>query len=842
LRAQGAGGNLGWQAYPIAAGDTLPRLPALLVAVLLVVSGAAGALAQAGGNEPRLALVIGNAAYPGQALKNPAQDARAMARSLRKLGFAVIERIDAGKKAMEDAILEFGEKLREGGIGLFYYAGHGLQVRGRNYLVPVDALLPSEASVRFQAVDIDVVLEQLNEARNRANIVILDACRNNPFVAQLRGAPPGLAAIDAARGTLIAYSTAPGKVAIDGDGANSPYTAGLVRALDVPGLKAEEMFKRVRGYVAEATKGQQTPWESSSLTGDLVLNLNITIAAPPPVPAPANRDAIEAAFWQSIGNSMDAADYEEYLRQFPTGVFSGLAKRRIAEINRKQQQAAQPPRVEAPPPIPSAKTQEAALPPPKIDPPKPPPLPERPRLAIEPVDKEFIATQLARVREAPESGAKVVASLAAGQSVLVTGKVKGESWFQIEREGKPLGFVAAHLLEDAGAYRARQEEGKRKREAAAEEERRRQAAADEERKRQAAAEEAQKRRAAEQEKDRQKQIAVLPPVKEPQSDMKEDQRAWAAIATSSDPEKFAAFLQKYPDSPHAAQAKARLLSLGWSQAQVQAFTSGKAGAPPAASRPPHPPATAPAAAPPAPAAPPTPAKSPPSREDATKQIYDKLIATLFAGKFGTYNPRTAGKPVSNYRSEQQSKVIAMCIDWSGSTITSVVSRGDWLAWEHRMLGEARKTAIDNCVARYQSRGCTCQIIDENDKSVIKVPDEFYQRLARPLSTGEAVPGTDGAKVQPVAAGAAHGGTWKGASSEYDMEIKVDGTAVTGRIRPTRPGVGPISVAGKVDSAGLVSANASGQASGLYHVEGTLPTLTIRRNTGEANAVTLKRGN
>ena len=292
-------------------------------------------------SEQHLALVIGNAAYGGQPLRNPVNDAKVIAASLRKYGFAVIERTDASKKTMEDAILEFSEKLKAGGVGLFYYAGHGLQVRGHNYLVPVDANLPSEAAVRFQAVDVDAVLEQMAEARNRANVVILDACRNNPFQVASRGAPKGLAAIDAARGTLIAYSTAPGSVASDGDGANSHYTASLVRALGEPNLKVEEVFKQVRRHVAEATGGTQTPWESSSLTGDLIINQSATVGPAPQAVAPANRDAVEAAFWNSIAQSANAADFEDYMRQFPNGTFVTLAKRHIEEIKAKQQAAAE---------------------------------------------------------------------------------------------------------------------------------------------------------------------------------------------------------------------------------------------------------------------------------------------------------------------------------------------------------------------------------------------------------------------------------------------------------------------------------------------------------------------
>ncbi|MCC7048004.1 MAG: caspase family protein [Alphaproteobacteria bacterium] len=352
------------------------RVAALALLGLLVAVARPVQAQSAATGEPRLALVIGNAAYDKQALKNPANDARAVAQSLRKLGFTVIERVDAGKKAMEDAILEFGEKLKAGGVGLFYYAGHGVQVRGHNYLVPLDASLPSEASVRVQAVDVDLVLEQMTEARNRANVVILDACRNNPFMAARRGAGAGLAAIDAARGTLIAYSTAPGTVAVDGSGANSPYTASLVRAIEQPGLTVEELFKRVRSTVLEATQGAQTPWESSSLTGDLVLNLNVTInvpaatatATPAPAPAPANSQAAQVAFWETMGKSGNPGDYEEYLRQFPDGIFAGLAKRRIADLKRAQTAAAAPPPRPAAVPAPAAPPAPAPAAPPAAAP------------------------------------------------------------------------------------------------------------------------------------------------------------------------------------------------------------------------------------------------------------------------------------------------------------------------------------------------------------------------------------------------------------------------------------------------------------------------------------------
>jgi len=298
---------------------------------ILTLAGPAGA--QGTREEQRYALVIGNGAYREVPLRNPVNDARAMARALRELGFSVLAHEDASKRTMEMAILEFGRQLAGGGVGLFYYAGHGLQVRGRNYLVPVDAEIDSEATVRIDAVDVDLLLEQMNEAKNRVNVVVLDACRNNPFERRLRGASRGLAAVDAARGTMIAYATAPGSVAADGEGANGLYTEELLQALRVPGLKVEEVFKRVRVGVTNRSKGAQTPWESSSLTGDLVVNVTASVtAAPAPAPAavaPSTTDR-EALFWVSIKDGTDPAAFEAYLKQYPDGTFAPLARQRLA--------------------------------------------------------------------------------------------------------------------------------------------------------------------------------------------------------------------------------------------------------------------------------------------------------------------------------------------------------------------------------------------------------------------------------------------------------------------------------------------------------------------------------
>ena len=219
-------------------------------------------------NRKRVALVIGNSTYLSSPLKNPVNDARAMAITLRRLGFEVDERINLGYISLHDAIENFGNKLKTGGVGLFYYAGHGMQVNGANYLIPVDAKINSENEVRYKAVDAGLVLAKMESAKSDVNIAILDACRDNPFARSFRSASRGLAQIDAPTGSIIAYATAPGKTAADGDGKNGIYTEALIKALESPGLKVEEVFKRVRKLVLDKTANAQVPWEASSLVGD----------------------------------------------------------------------------------------------------------------------------------------------------------------------------------------------------------------------------------------------------------------------------------------------------------------------------------------------------------------------------------------------------------------------------------------------------------------------------------------------------------------------------------------------------------------------------------------------
>ena len=219
--------------------------------------------------EQRIALVIGNSAYSSGPLKNPVNDAAAMAAQLQKLGFTVILKKNANLRGMEDALTDFGDRLKRGGVGLFFYAGHGLQVGGANYLVPIGARINRESDIRYEALDAGKILDEMANANNGLNIVILDACRDNPYSRSFRNAARGLAIVsNAPAGTFISYSTSPGNVARDGDGRNSPYTEALLRFMKEPGLTIEQVFKGARAKLGKETGGKQIPWELSSLQGE----------------------------------------------------------------------------------------------------------------------------------------------------------------------------------------------------------------------------------------------------------------------------------------------------------------------------------------------------------------------------------------------------------------------------------------------------------------------------------------------------------------------------------------------------------------------------------------------
>lgn len=245
--------------------------------------------------ERRVALVIGNASYKSSPLKNPVADARSIAIALQQCGFAVTKLENCTRIEMRAAIRNFGAGIAQGGVGLFYYAGHGIQVKGRNFLVPVDADISHEDEVSGEAVEVDAVLAKMETARNRLNILILDACRNDPFSRAFRSSTQGLAPLDAPTGTYIAFATAPGRTAADGTGSHGLYTEQLLKAMHAPGLKIEDTFKAVLRGVRQASKDQQIPWTSSSVDGDFYF---IPPVSPGSSPSPAAPAPLQASVGQ----------------------------------------------------------------------------------------------------------------------------------------------------------------------------------------------------------------------------------------------------------------------------------------------------------------------------------------------------------------------------------------------------------------------------------------------------------------------------------------------------------------------------------------------------------------
>jgi hypothetical protein len=289
----------------------------------------------------RVALLIGNNQYASTPLRNAANDAKDLAEALKELGFKVIVRENASRKDMIEGIREFGQALEGANTALFFYAGHAMQFKDRNYLIPIDAAMGSEEDVTFFSVEIGQVFDRMDRARTRFNFIILDACRDNPFAASFKTTSQGLAQMSSPSGTLIAYATAPGSVAADGYGRNGIYTKHILQNIRVPDLPVEIMFKRVREGVERETRRLQTPWDSSSLKGDFAFNATSTpraaTAASSTNGAGPSADVtlqIEREFWISVRDSNRAEDIQAYLEKYPQGNFASLAKNRLEALVR----------------------------------------------------------------------------------------------------------------------------------------------------------------------------------------------------------------------------------------------------------------------------------------------------------------------------------------------------------------------------------------------------------------------------------------------------------------------------------------------------------------------------
>jgi hypothetical protein len=293
----------------------------------------------------RVALLIGNNNYGAAPLRNAVNDAKDLAEALKEVGFKVIVRENATRKDMIDAVREFGTALEGASAAFFFYAGHAMQFKDRNYLIPIDVAMGSEEDVTFFAIDISQVFDRMDKARTRHNFIVLDACRDNPFGSSFKVSNTGLAQMSAPSGTLIAYATSPGSVAADGFGRNGIYTKNILANIRTPDVPVEIMFKRVREGVERETLKRQTPWDSSSLKGDFAFNSTSAprpVSAPTAAPAGASTDmtlTIEREFWISVRDSNHVEDIQAYLDKYPSGNFAQLARNRLASLGKPLQVA-----------------------------------------------------------------------------------------------------------------------------------------------------------------------------------------------------------------------------------------------------------------------------------------------------------------------------------------------------------------------------------------------------------------------------------------------------------------------------------------------------------------------
>ncbi len=303
----------------------------------------------------RVAFVVGNGAYRNVAqLPNPPIDAKAMAATLRNVGFEVIEGANLTRDQMTEKLLDFGRKAQGADIAVFYYAGHGIAISGSNYLLPVDADIKSEMDVKLgAAINIDLTLDQtMGDAK--VKLVFLDACRDNPFAAKIKAnsatrsvsVQTGLAEMKSGEGTLIAFATGPGQTALDGqEGNNSPFTRALIDNITKPGVEIQQAMTQVRAQVNEETHKGQLPWGHTNLIGAVYLNpaqetQQVANAAPtaagsaPAAAASSNADAssIELEYWRSVKETNKPEELNAYLSAYPNGQFKALALARLAAI------------------------------------------------------------------------------------------------------------------------------------------------------------------------------------------------------------------------------------------------------------------------------------------------------------------------------------------------------------------------------------------------------------------------------------------------------------------------------------------------------------------------------
>jgi uncharacterized caspase-like protein len=310
------------------------RCIAMVAAIAVAVLFCSPALASG-----KVALVIGNSAYRNVAyLPNPVHDAREIGNALERLGFTVTRVNDASYDQMRRAFLDFGRRARDAEMALVFFAGHGIEVGGENWLIPIDAELKSDTDVEHEALGLKGVMLTV-EQTSKLGLVILDACRNNPFAAKMkqstrtRSVARGLVQVEPNANVLVAYAARDGTLAADGDGRHSPFTIALLRHIETPGLEINFLFRNVRDDVMRATNRAQQPYVYGSLSRDAIfLKPGGPGTAQPPAVGAAE---FELAYWNSIKDSVNVVEFESYLKAYPNGAFAALARLRIAELRKK---------------------------------------------------------------------------------------------------------------------------------------------------------------------------------------------------------------------------------------------------------------------------------------------------------------------------------------------------------------------------------------------------------------------------------------------------------------------------------------------------------------------------
>ncbi|MBF0264427.1 MAG: SUMF1/EgtB/PvdO family nonheme iron enzyme [Gammaproteobacteria bacterium] len=287
----------------------------------------------------RIALVIGNSDYKNAPLTNPGNDATDMTKVLKRQGFKVTKLINANQQKMEEAITKFGKKLyQKNTVGLFFFAGHGVQVNNTNYLVPTGANI-TEANIKYKAVDAGQILSEMSLADNGLNMMILDACRNNPFSRSFRSSTRGLAKMQAPTGSVILYATSPGDVAADGSGRNGLFTEKLMKNINKKGFNVEKVFKQTAIAVSNASGKKQVPYFEGVILGDFYFNGNVTVTQPNIQVASADSDMAdkqENTFWNTVISDNSKEMYQAYLKEYSNGHYKVLAEIKLKEFNAKE--------------------------------------------------------------------------------------------------------------------------------------------------------------------------------------------------------------------------------------------------------------------------------------------------------------------------------------------------------------------------------------------------------------------------------------------------------------------------------------------------------------------------